>query len=227
MASLFASNLLGSYPLKQDTKLAEHAEHVERAEHLEDVRVDEIRLQSSVHEQPLKDQYDVPKASLLTLPVEIRLRIYEMAYDATILHSKLQWEGGLRLRFHATSDSVLPRLSESPFTLLRVCRTLYSEVMPILPSISSVALQFNNFSHDDMRNWLNLLSASHIAQARTFEIAGWSGCRLQHPLYLDGHHMKCRRYRSFNSHYPVACTESCKELDGDDYRYVERCLHVE
>lgn len=227
MASLLATNTLGSYPLKHDIKDSEHANHVEVAEHVEEVQVHDIHLESHPGSRLLDERGDEPKGSLLTLPVEIRLRIYEMAYDASYLHSKLQWENGLKLQLQGTSgtDSGLTRLVGSPFTLMRVCRMLYTEVKPMLPPISHVALHFDNFSHDDMHRWLELLSDSQITQTRSFEITGWSSCRLKHPLFADGHHMKCRRYRSFTSTYPIACTESCKDL-GQDEGYVSSFCKV-
>lgn len=218
MASLFASTTNESRPFKLDTKDIEVTEHVEIVEDVR-VQVDDIHLGSPEAFEP---RHDESRVSLLTLPVEIRLQIYEMAYDATFIHSRLEWESGLKLRLQGSSSTRSPsvKLSGSPFTLLRVCRTLYTEVMPMLPPISHVALQFDKFSQEDMLRWLELLSDSQIAQARLFEITGWASCRLKHPLYADGHHMNCRRYRSFNSVHPIACTGSCNDTYDEYDEYV-------
>lgn len=221
MASLFAASVLVSHAYKQDIKVAEYATHVEYAEHVEDVQTHDVHLDSSPDVQNIEDGKDEPPSSLLTLPVEIRLRIYEMAYDATFRHSKLDWEGGLQLQLQGTPGDYcsLVRAKDSPFSLLRVCRRLYCEVSPMLPSISSIALRFNDFSEDDMKHWLELLDDSQIAQMRSFTVTGWETCQLRNPLYVDGHRLNCHRYRKVQKTYPIACTGACGHVDEDNNGY--------
>lgn len=214
MASLLSVGNPAWRPFKQDLKVAEkaeHIEHVEDIESVEDVQVHDIHLETPAGDESLEGGCTEPSASLLTLPLEIRLRIYEMAYDATFMHAKLEWEDGLKLQLQGTScdSSSSIRLAGSPFTLLRVCRTLNAEVLPMLPPISHVALQLDSFTEDDMQSWLGMLSDSQIARLRSFSMTGWECCQLKKPLYADGHHMKCNRYQKTYLNSQIVCTESC------------------
>lgn len=208
----------------QDVKYVEHIEYVEFASHDADVRVNDIHLEAPHATRPgstldFAASGGRSSASLLTLPVELRLRMYEMAYNATFIHSKLRWNNGLKLQLRGTqSDRPEIRLTGSPFTLLRVCRSLYTEVVQMLPPISSVGLELHNFSAHDLHHWLDQLDDVQIAQIRLLSITGWSRCRLKQPLYP--HPMSCERSRA-------SCSVDCLEKEHDGYdRWVPASLRM-
>lgn len=156
---------------------------------------------------------------LLTLPVELRLRIYELAYNAHFLADKLIWANGYTLELqgslHPTSKH---RKGNSfthgtPYTLLRVCRQLYYELSPMLPPIPEILFHFMDFTNTDMSTWLTSLSPTQISQMRKFHFSGWGACQLRH-LTPSLPQQRCERSLLVDlSAFEVAVCENRERFD--------------
>lgn len=142
---------------------------------------------------------DAKRANLLSLPVEIRLQIYESAYDAKYIGSRLVWLDGYHLQING---SVVPdnvtgeqsRLSGSPYTLLRVCHRLRDEVLPMLPAMKDITFHLNNLTQGDLQDWLQCIPPQKLALIRRLRISGLGPCQFpraqptaicDRSLYLD------------------------------------------
>ncbi|CAK4023259.1 Hypothetical predicted protein [Lecanosticta acicola] len=124
---------------------------------------------------------DDPVSPLLRLPTELRLRIYELAHDAKYISPRLTWRNDFTLHLYGSQDyhGQVITTSGSPFTLLRVCKQLYTEVQPMLPPIRSICFEFNDFSATDLARWLALLTPRQVSEIRKIKIFGWGKCQLR------------------------------------------------
>lgn len=153
---------------------------------------------------------------LLCLPTEVRLRVYEYAYDATFIGNRLHWHDRLTLTICGTLlDLPLTRyfrLVGSPFTLLRVCRQLNQEVAPLLPDIRDVRLHFEGLEMHQLDAWFTCITPRQLAKIRHVRVTAWDKCHLRRKFYIEGHRWDCQWNMAGG-----ACNKNCREHTGDAY----------
>ena len=77
------------------------------------------------------------KCHLLSLPPELRLRIYEYLYSHTISSQSVDWRWSY----------VVPLLRPQLTALLRTCKTIHREAAPVLYGNLNASLVVTNFDH--------------------------------------------------------------------------------
>lgn len=154
------------------------------------------------------------EATFVGLPAELRILIYEYAYDAKLVRNQLIWQERLSLTIHGDPEkrnSPGYRIPSSPFSLLRVCREIYQELAPLLPSIADVEIHFSNLRQQDADSWCRSISPQQVAEIRHLKISAWENCHLPRRMYSHGHRYNC--------HFTFAgvCTKGCLEAATNEY----------
>ncbi|KXS96075.1 hypothetical protein AC578_6378 [Pseudocercospora eumusae] len=155
-------------------------------------------------------------APLLELPTELRLRIYEFTYNVQLVGHKLQWNGRFSLDIRAAEEDKASeeniRIAGSPFTLMRVCRTLHDEVvsLSLLPRIEDLEVHFCNLTRKHAEAWMQTISTEQVAKIRHLKITGWDKCYQRRPMYSEGHRYNCQ--------FGIAevCTKACNALSNEN-----------
>lgn len=109
------------------------------------------------------------RTSLLGLPSELRLRIYEYVFarDGSKVHLMGTADGH--------RDEIVRRPSGS-LSLPLVCRLIYVEARPMKPKIERVQFSFNDFTLDDAVSYIHGIGDKYAARMRKIEIRAWGGC---------------------------------------------------
>lgn len=127
------------------------------------------------------EMHQSPRASFLGIPPELRCRIYEFALgiESTLDHCRLSLKG------KAESDGLSTKSRHAISSLPLVCKLVYSEVSHMQPVISSIEFIFQDFTLDDMREWLQQMG-DRLSHIRKWEIKGWGLCgELEGERHLD------------------------------------------
>lgn len=150
---------------------------------------------------------EAPLASFLGLPPELRVRIYELALDEwTPKHS-------FRLDLRGSADGQQEKRVGGPFALPSVCRTVYREVVDMLPPIGSIVFFFDGFTCEDMRKWLDVMGEERVSQMRSWYVEGFGECLAQ--FYKNGHWWN-GEYTPCPWHVGQPCDCGADEGDGSD-----------
>ncbi|KXT10144.1 hypothetical protein AC579_506 [Pseudocercospora musae] len=152
-------------------------------------------------------------APLLTLPAELRLRIYEFIFDAQIVGYKLERKDRFSVVIRAVEEDKASHnitIADSPFTLIRVCRTLHDEIGSLLPGIEDLDLHFCNLTRRHAQAWMQSIPTEQVAKIRHLKITGWDTCYLRRPMYSEGHRYNCQ--------FGIAevCTKACGALSNEN-----------
>lgn len=116
------------------------------------------------------DNQQLPQASLLGIPPELRCRIYHFALEAE------SYQGNYRLCLTGNAKGLSKKFQHALFTLPFVCKFINAEVSPVLPAISDIVFVFQDFTSEDMENWLDTMGEDRLSQLQMWEIVGWAKC---------------------------------------------------
>ena len=103
-------------------------------------------------------------ASLLDLPPELRLCIYEI----------LTWDHNIYLSDGNEEHGVV----RNAFALSQVCSLIRHEVLPVLPTLSNIILNIDYHREESFHEWLDAMGPERILQVRKLVITGSAICHM-------------------------------------------------
>jgi len=128
----------------------------------------------------------VVQASLLGIPPELRLSIYNFA-----------WPDLLRKKGHEPSLDVRGSLCDipgrpsntnfrdGPWALLDSCREIRHELVPLIPAIGECVVKLDSLTYPELKEWLALIGETRVAKLRDFSLRGRAHCTQE--CYKDFH----------------------------------------
>lgn len=99
---------------------------------------------------------------ILDLPPELRLLIYEQLFQDPIVSVQCLAD---------TTNTI-----KSPWSLLRVCRLIRHEALPMLPAISSITFKFSDVAEDAVSRWCQRMGTERIKEMRKLSLTGSGIC---------------------------------------------------
>ena len=144
------------------------------------------------------------EASLLGLPPELRLEIYDISF--TELRSN--WKetivtGSLHDIPGQPSQS---DLTLGPWALAQSCRQIWRELLPILPAIEKTSIELYALTHEEVRNWVSKFGEQAVERIRHLTILGYAPC-----ISPTAKHFHELRSESLEQHLQrrKRCTKRC------------------
>ncbi|KAJ6443700.1 hypothetical protein O9K51_04879 [Purpureocillium lavendulum] len=141
------------------------------------------------------------QASLLGLPVEVRMLIYEHILDPSVFtfqHSKfIPWYGigqhgtncfrnikAFNMIFtgsipgHAEESCHPPSQTQNPWVIGMICHQIREESAQLVAAISinDVHFSFYGFTPNDMRSWVQRVGSERVSKMRRWAIDGINWC---------------------------------------------------
>jgi len=142
----------------------------------------------------------MPRASLLGIPPELRLRIYKGLFS----HESNNFES-----YYATGSLCdIPgqrskyNLRDGPWPLLSTCRIIERELEDYLPSIESSLFSLEYLTRPEIEDWLRMMGKDRVGRLRNLELISYAPCAstrfgLLHEVRpgdsLGSHIMRCTR----------------------------------
>lgn len=168
-------------------QVSTHWEHIHHHQHLSTM-------------SPASSNAAPPRASLLGLPAELRMVIYELVIplDPNRFIGTADWQKRITLAIRGA------------LAVEHTCRLLRREIMPILDDPRSPRpsrIELINFTPADMRVWAPRY-ARNFPQIRHISIELWGGCA-RNPM-IDGHYKSCTFEGTGSKHLNRSCFECPK-----------------
>lgn len=144
------------------------------------------------------------KASLLGLPPELRLAIYEAAFPDLASSKTVTISGTLS----EVPGLPAPEIDHGPWALLSSCRIINRELKQLMPPVGDIKFIFENLTYPELEGWLSTFDG--VGEMRSFEMRGWAPC---HSGDFKGFHNV--EGASLETHLQGSC-HGCIELGDED-----------
>lgn len=113
------------------------------------------------------------QASLLGLPPELRLQIYEAAFPGLVS------KRGVYVHAIGTLGDIPYERSKmsmtyGPWALLRSCRLIFHEMSDLVAPVKAAGFVLENMTDAEVDHWLDTFGEESVAKMSRLEICGWS-----------------------------------------------------